>query len=241
MIESPRTGGEHLPSRRLTTVPRRTFDFVRAHGVRTTLRKIRAHLDNARFDKRYGVHSDEWVAVADLAVVGENQDHGANCQPIKPMAFDAAMDAFDLPRDGVFVDFGSGAGRALMMAVLSGYRRLVGVEFAVEICPVAEQNLEAFRRKTDTEFEFRVLNLDAADYEIGDDDRVFFLYNPFDRPVLDRVLANIRRSLESSPRDVHVVYGRPLQRRALDDDPFWAVVAETDAGGLEDFVHYRPA
>jgi len=132
VIESPRTGGAALPSRRLTTVPRRSFDFVRAHGVRTTLRKIRAHLDNARFDRRYGVHSDDWVAVADLAVVGENQELGANCQPIKPMAFDAAMDAFDIPRDGVFVDLGSGAGRALMMAARSGFRRLIGVEFAID-------------------------------------------------------------------------------------------------------------
>jgi hypothetical protein len=221
-------------------VPARTISFLRENGFRTTLRKIRAHVNNARFDRRYGVHSDEWVAVSDLNVVGDHQALGANCQPIKPLAFKAAMEAFDLPRDGVFVDFGSGAGRALMMAVLAGFDRVVGVEFATDICTLASKNLKSFRARTGRDFEFRILNLDATAYEVGDEDSVFFFYNPFDRPVLDEVLTNIRWSVDADPRPIHVVYGRPLQRRALDDDPFWAVVAETDAGGLEDFVHYRP-
>jgi len=240
VTETPRTGGAELPSRRLTTVPRRAIAFLRTHGVRATLRKMRAHVDNAVFDRRYGVASDQWVAVTDLAVVGDNQDLGANCQPIKPLAFKAAMDAFQVPRDGVFVDFGSGAGRALMLAAQAGFHRLVGVEFATDVCDVAERNLDTFRAKAGVEFEYRILNLDATDYVVDDDDRVFFLYNPFDRPVLDAVLANIRRSYESSPRPIHLVYGRPLQRQALDDDPFWIAVDETDTGGLEDFVHYRP-
>jgi hypothetical protein len=140
----------------------------------------------------------------------------------------------------VFVDFGSGAGRALMLAAQAGFRRLVGVEFAVDVCAVAERNLDTFRTSAGVAFEYQILNLDATDYEVDDDDRVFFLYNPFDRPVLDAVLANIRRSYESSPRPIHLVYGRPLQRQAVDDDPFWIAVDETDTGGLEDFVHYRP-
>jgi SAM-dependent methyltransferase len=240
LTETPRAGAHELPSRSLTTVPRRTVNFLRTHGIGATLRKIRAHVNNALFDRRYGVQSDQWVAQADLKVVGNNQDFGGPCQPIKPLAFEAFMDQFRIPSEGSFVDFGSGAGRALMMAALSGFRRLVGVEFATDVCAVAEQNLETFRRRTDKEFEFRILNLDASDYQVDDDDRVFFFYNPFDRPVLEPVLANIRRSYEAKPRPIHLVYGSPWHRNVLDDDPFWRAVDETDAGGLEDFVYYRP-
>jgi hypothetical protein len=229
-----------LPSRRLTTLPRRTIAFIREHGWRSSLRKSRAHLDNALFDRRHGVQSDRWVALKDLNVVGENKQHGQNCQPIKPLAFKAAMTAFAIPHDGVFVDFGSGSGRALMMAILSGFDRVVGVEFAGEICALAEQNLQAFRARTGRAFSAEILNLDAAAYAIDDDDRVFFLYNPFGPPVLEKVAANIRRSHEAAPRPIHLVYGRPLHREVLDSDPFWQAVNETDAGGLEDFVHYRP-
>lgn len=240
MTENPPTGGPVLPSRSLATVPARTFNFLRTHGFRTTLRKARAHVDNALFDRRFGVRSDQWMAVSDLDVVGDNQQHGQNCQPIKPLAFESAMATFQVPRDGVFVDFGSGAGRALMMAVLSGYDRVVGVEFARDVCPVAEENLDAFRRRTGKRFESRILNIDAADYQVDPDDLVFFFYNPFGRPVLERVLANIRGSHEAHPRPIHVIYGRPLERAVLDDDPYWFQAGETDAGGLEDFVHYRP-
>jgi hypothetical protein len=241
LTEYPEAGGPPpLPSRSLVTVPSRTINYLRTRGVRSTFRKIHAHVNNALFDRRYGVQSDQWVALSDLDVAGDNKEHGQNCQPIKPLAFKSAMDVFQIPHDGVFVDFGSGAGRALMMAVLSGFDRVVGVEFARDICPVAEQNLDAFRRRTGKTFESRILNLDATDYDVEDDDRVFFFYNPFGRPVLDAALANIRRSYESEPRPIHLVYARPLQRQALDDDPFWLLVAETDTGGLEDFVHYRP-
>ena len=234
------TGGTELPSRSLVTLPGRTIRFVRAHGLSAATRKMRAHVDNALFDRRYGVQSDGWAAVSDLDVVGDNKEHGQNCQPIKPLAFSSAMATFDIPREGVFVDFGSGAGRALMMAVLSGFDRVVGVEFARDICPLAERNLDIFRERTGRQFGSRILNLDATTYDIEDDDQVFFFYNPFGRSVLESVLTNIRRSYESTPRPIHVVYGRPLHREVLDDDPFWLAVEEADTGGLEDFVHFRP-
>jgi hypothetical protein len=82
--------------------------------------------------------------------------------------------------------------------------------------------------------------MDAGDYEIGDDDDVFFFYNPFGRPVFERVLANIRRSHESRPRHIHLIYGNPTQRQTLDEDAFWSRVGETGGGGLEEFVYYRP-
>jgi hypothetical protein len=239
VTETWRNGGHQLPSRRLRTVPRRTVDYLRDRGFRATLRKIRAHVDNALFDRRYGVQSDQWVSLNDLTVVGGNKDLGGNCQPVKPLAFKAAMDRFRIPREGVFVDIGSGAGRAMMMAALSGFRRVVGVEFAVDVCDLAEQNLGTFRDRAEVEFEYRILNMDATDYQVGDDDRVFFLYNPFDPPVLEAVLANIRRSHEAAPRSIHLIYGNPWHRQVLDDDPFWHAVDETDTGGLEDFVHYR--
>lgn len=240
MTETGMPASPQLPSRRLTTLPGRAIAFIREHGLRAAVRKTHAHIDNALFDRRHGVQSDRWVAVSDLDVVGDNKQHGQNCQPVKPRAFKAAMTAFEIPREGVFVDFGSGAGRAMMMAVLCGFDRIVGIEFASSICSLAEQNLEAFRQRTGRRFTSDVLNLDAAAYDVNEDDRVFFLYNPFGRPVLEKVVANIRHSYETAPRPIHVVYGRPLHRDVLDHDPFWLAVAETDAGGLEDFVHFRP-
>lgn len=213
---------------------------VRTHGLRPTLTKARVHLDSAFFDRRYGVDSNRHVPTTELEIVGGNQSHGTFLQPIKPLVFKAAMRSLDIPIHGTFVDFGSGAGRALMLAALHGFQHVVGVEYAVNLNPLAERNLEAFRWRTGRDFSFRIVGMDAGDYPVGDDEQVFFFYNPFDRLILERVLANIRRSYETSPRSVHVVYANPTQRLVLDQDPFWMAVDEIGGQGLETFVHYRP-
>ena len=127
-----------------------------------------------------------------------------------------------------------------MLAARYGFQRVVGVEFAVDICDVAERNLAVFRDRTGMAFESRILNIDAATYDVAVDDGVFFLYNPFDQPVLEVVLGNIRRSYEATPRPIHVIYARPLHRAALDADPFWKLMDDTDLDGLEDFAYYQP-
>ncbi|HEY1990432.1 MAG TPA: class I SAM-dependent methyltransferase [Acidimicrobiales bacterium] len=176
----------------------------------------------------------------DLDVVGENKDQAVNYQPIKADQFRSAIRYFQIPTDGVFVDYGSGKGRVLLLAILHGFDRVLGVEFAPALCEEAQRNCERFRRRTGRRFDAQVLNVDAAKYPVSDDDSVFFLYNPFGSRVLEQVLENIRVSLASNPRAIHVIYVNPFHRQVLDGDPFWRVVAETDSGGLETAVYYQP-
>jgi methylase of polypeptide subunit release factors len=44
-------------------------------------------------------------------------------------------------KDFTFIDLGSGKGRALVLALSYPFRRVVGVEFALELHRVAEANL----------------------------------------------------------------------------------------------------
>ncbi|MGZ5369812.1 class I SAM-dependent methyltransferase [Aeromicrobium sp.] len=240
MSENPQNAEYSLPSRSLRTLPGRSLKSLRSRGIRSTLRIIRSHAGSALFDLRYGVHTDQWVNLDELELVGDNRDKGNAYQPIRPLMFRSAMDSFRIPRDGVFVDFGSGKGRVLLLAILYGFHRAVGVEFARELCHDAEHNLDKFRKRTGKDFEARVLDLDAAAYQVDDDDCVFFLFNPFGRDVLEQVLSNIRQSLASKPRPIHVVYANPVHRQVLDDDPFWRTVEETTSGGIETFVYYQP-
>ena len=191
------------------------------------------------FDFRYGVRTDQWVELSDLEVVGDNRDQGRSYQPIRPLIFRSALDSFKIPREGVFVDYGSGKGRVLMLSVLSGFHRTVGIEFAPDLCRVAEHNLDKFRARTGMQFEALVLNVDAACYKVNDDECVFFLFNPFDGEVLEQVLRNIRYSLQHKPRSIHIIYANPVHRQVLDNDPFWLNVGETDCGGFETFVYYQ--
>jgi SAM-dependent methyltransferase len=225
--------------RRRPSLPARIFDSIRSRGLKPTLRIVRAYADDAMFDIRYRVSTGRPVDLKDIEVVGDNRDHGVKYQPIKSRAFRAAIDQFRIPPDGAFVDYGSGKGRVLLLAILYGFHQTVGVEFAPDLCQEAQQNLNKFRARTGRHFDASILNVDAARYPVGENDCVFFLYNPFGRKVLDEVLRNIRQSLQSRPRIVHVVYANPVHRQVLDDDPFWRTAGETDSGGLETFVYYQ--
>lgn len=230
---------EH-PQKAVSSLPSRSLHSLRSRGLRPTLRIIGSYADDAFFDRRNGVHTRRWVNLRDLDVVGDNKDQGINYHPIKVRVFRSAFDLFRIPCDGVFVDYGSGKGRVMVLSILYGFQRSVGVEFASSLSRDSEDNLDRFRTRTGRRFDARVLNVDAALYPVDDDDCVFFLYNPFGRKVLQQVLTNIRRSLESRPRSIHVVYANPVHRKAFDDDPFWETAGETDSGGLETFVYYRP-
>lgn len=229
-----------LPSRSVTTLPRRSVNSLRRRGLKPTLRYIRAYADDAWFDRRYGVQTDRWVALKDLEVVGDNKAQGGNYQPIKADQFRSAIRYFQIPTNGVFVDYGSGKGRVLFLAILYGFNRVAGVEFATALCEEADHNFESFRRRTGREFEAHTVNVDAAEYSVNDDDCVFFMNNPFNSEVLEQVLDNIRLSLRSKPRAIHLIYVNPHHRRLLDDDPFWRLINETDSGGLEPAVYYQP-
>jgi len=239
MPELSRAARSSLPSRSLATLPGRSLNSLRDRGLLPTLRYIRSYAEDALFELRYGVRTDKWVGLEDLEVVGD-KDTASNYQRVKVFVFRSAMHSFQIPPDGTFVDYGSGKGRVLLLAVLYGFRSTVGVEFSKDLCFSSEQNLERFRDRTSKKFDSRIENVDAACYPVKDDECVFFFYNPFDDKVLEKVLGNIRLSLQSTPRPIHVIYARPLQRHLLDDDPFWCKVGETSAGGLDTFVYYRP-
>lgn len=224
----------------ITKLPARSLNSLRMRGLRPTLRMIHAYADDALFDLRYGLRTDRWVDLNDLEVVGDNKKDGIPYQPMKVLVFRDALKSFKIPSDGVFVDYGSGKGRVIFLSILYGFRRAVGVEFAQDLCNQAEHNTERFRKRTGKQFETQIVNIDATFYPVKDDDCVFFFYHPFESKVLEQVLSNIRSSLQSKPRLIHILYAHPVHRKVLDDDLFWRTVSETTSGGIETVVYYQP-
>jgi 16S rRNA G966 N2-methylase RsmD len=107
-----------------------------------------------------------------------------------------------LPSDSVLVDFGSGKGRVLLIAASFGFREARGIEFAQELCHIARTNWLAYKQKRRVATVCQVVEVDAVDYAIKPDENVFFLFNPFDNVILDRVLVNLQKSIEQRPRRV---------------------------------------
>jgi SAM-dependent methyltransferase len=135
------------------------------------------------------------------------------------------------PKKFVFVDMGSGKGRALLVASEFPYAKIVGIELSDHLHQIAAENVKRFAPPSQqcANFELRCMNV--VDYAFGDEPVVLFLFDPFGREVLEKVIANLEASLSATPREAYVVYVCPqfddvLQRSTVliklgDGGPRW--------------------
>ena len=182
---------------------------TREKGVVSTIKIACNVVMDLRFDWKYGTDTMRWVHQDALDTGSDNQSHSAPYRATKVRPLLQLLDRLDLPRESTFVDIGSGKGRVLLIASQFGFRKVVGIEFSGELCAIARRNVEAFSRKAKQLSSIEVIEIDAAKYRFDADDRVFFMYNPFDAFIVSKVLDNIRNSLEENPRPIWLIYNTP--------------------------------
>jgi len=161
------------------------------------------------FDWRHGTDTMRRLDRDSLDARSENQPHSAPYGASKVGPFRRLLTQLDLPRDSNFVDIGAGKGRVLLMAAQCGFRKVIGIEFSGRLCAIARNNVELFRRKHPLLSPIEVIEADATEYPFHAEDRVFFMYNPFDAFILAQVLDNLRRSLDKEPRPIWLIYNTP--------------------------------
>lgn len=187
----------------------RLNESLHERGVLVTIKGILSKIGDRVFDLRYGTNTAQEVLLRDLAIESANKDHGINYMPTHARPLQQLLREVQLPKDGTFVDLGCGKGKTLLIAAKWGFRKVVGVEFSPELCAAARKNVAVFQSRVPLQAEFEVVEADAAKYQITPDQTVFFLFNPFDAPVMRQVLHNIARSVRESPRPVWIIYNHP--------------------------------
>jgi SAM-dependent methyltransferase len=211
---------------------------LRNHGVSYTVRAAfrHAHAAISRFlDRHFDIAfgSDTRGVIENTAltdVVSPNLARGIRYEPTRALPLQQVLRAAHIPTDGTFVDLGCGKGRALMVAVLSGFAHVTGVDYSPALCRIAEHNLETLRRRTQRPFTASIIHRDAADYAFDARDTVLYLFNPFDAVVLAAVVAHLERSLAQHPRTVWIVYHNPVWRVVFEHSDALAHVHDYTAG-----------
>jgi SAM-dependent methyltransferase len=198
---------------------RRRFASQRRHGV----------LGNGvehGFDLRFGpgIDTEGSIPVSDLDdVESPNWVYGAAYEPIQIASLTDLLDPLAVDyEDTVFLDLGSGKGRAVLMACALPFKRIIGVEFSPSLHRAARQNVERFRGRIR---EPELVSGDAVAFPIPDDPLVLFLYNPFRAPVMRQVVAHVASSFRVHPRRIVVLYFRPEYAWLFDEAHFLTRVA----------------
>lgn len=243
---------ERSPRRRLRLVgmfAREVLDVWRTYGARPALSQIRDVLLaplhrrlERRFDQRHGLETAGAAPLALFSVLDDGFDrrHDQRRYEAVPLVTFVRMMS-RLPAklsDFVFIDFGSGKGRALLLAAQYGFKRIIGIEFATELHGIAQRNIDAYLRQGTRPAQIELINQNALCYPIPDEKCVFYFFNPFGEQVLGEVMSNIEASHKRRPRKMYFLYVNPHGAHVLDNREFIRVV-ERRRFGLKTGVIYE--
>jgi predicted RNA methylase len=145
------------------------------------------------------------MSIDNLQVVGDNKQFGMAYRVTLPKSMRTVLKhlhGFDPAT--TFVDIGCGKGCTLLVASRFPFRKIVGVEFADELCRIAQNNV---RRYTGLQAckDISVLRMDATEFSFPDGPLMVYFFNPFHESVMEKVLTNLLHSLEIHPRPVTLV------------------------------------
>ena len=189
--------------------------FVRfANKLRPSVRtEILARQQRAAdFDQRFGVDTGGWIHQTELNVNNPNQLHAGSYLGSDPKFFRDSIESLPIDyRHFVFIDFGSGKGRAIMLATEYSFKRVIGVEFSEDLHRIAQENIKRFPNSMSKCKDVECICIDAVAYPLPDDGLVCYFFNPFDATLMAQVLSNIRASFLRKPREIFIVYYNPRE------------------------------
>ena len=178
------------------------------------------------FDVTRNVKTSGGVFLNELTLTGDGRT-GFPYLPTRPSVARQVLE--HLPIDNfeeyTFVDLGSGKGRMLLVAAGYPFRKIEGVEFAVELHHQAQRNISRYRsakRRSAKRCGANIesINIDATEYRFPDGNLVLYLFNPFGPEVLEKVFANLAASLAQHRRRVIVAMMNPEHAHVLDAMPY---------------------
>jgi hypothetical protein len=174
-------------------------------------RRLLAWLANQAVEHWYGVRTRDRVYLEDLGLPSEERVWHA---PSDWLAVRRAIERLELRSDDVFVDYGSGLGRVVLVAASLPLRRVIGVEVSAELTARARRNLAAARGRVRART-VDLVTADARDWEVPADLTAAYLYSPFLAATFDAVLQRLLDSVDDHPRPLRILYNFPLEHSRL--------------------------
>lgn len=159
------------------------------------------------FDREHGVDTSGTVPPEEFEVPERLRSGAVRYEPVEPDFFDhvVARAPVDDRSRSLFIDLGSGKGRGLLLAARAGFKRVTGVELDPLLDATARRNIDVFGRRH-PDVEFNQVNGDATQFQFPSAPTVLFLNNPFDEPLVEKVLANAESSHRDGTDDLVLLY-----------------------------------
>jgi SAM-dependent methyltransferase len=172
------------------------------------------------FDRAHGTDTSGFVSALELPVSeyssSNNHFHYWGSQP---SFIRSAVGALPSPETFTFIDLGCGKGRALLVASEFPFRDIIGIELSPFLAGIARKNAEIINKRFPGRTRVRVEEGDACTYRFPSGNIVLFLYNPFGKEILLKVVAELEATLAARRPDIYVIYFFPYFAACLDASP----------------------
>ena len=184
---------------------------LKRKGFRETVKIFCLKINNRYFDWRYGIDTASGVSLRDLAIMHPNKSDGNEYGTVPPYLLKKILDRVTCGQSDVFLDFGSGKGRVLLIASQYKFQKIIGIEFSPELVDIALKNIAICKDYNNFDIDrIKIINEDILDYKYNNDETVFYLFNPFSNIILEELCDQIMKSIHSKPRKVYIIYVNPI-------------------------------
>lgn len=170
-------------------------------------------------EKKYNINTTGADELKKLRRSGIDISHATIYMPVSYSLIEKTLEQIDDSNKNHFLDIGCGKGRALCVAAHFGFNQLTGIDFSEKLCEVAIKNLDNTKLHLPT-INFSIVTQDAATVKVPVDTDCIFLFNPFDEVIMKKVVENIIKSLEITPRLLNIIYTNPLHKNLFTENNF---------------------
>ena len=155
------------------------------------------------FDSLYKTNTGGNLSINDFHVNSENKKFGLNYLATSPSVLVKSIEYLNLIdlSNFTFIDLGSGKGRSLIVANHVGFKTIIGVEFAKELADISIENMKLLGLEN-----VEIFNIDASTFKFTQRSILLYMFNPFSKEVMSKVIENIKSSLFD---DLYIIYNNP--------------------------------
>jgi hypothetical protein len=163
---------------------------------------------NKEFDRRFGVDTAEELPLEAAGIDPKDRDRGNSLyRGMWEPVFHDIMRILDLDFERfTFVDYGSGKGKALLLASSYPFKRIIGVEYAPVLHEIAARNIGVYQADRQKCKRIEAVCADATTFDPPADPLICFFFNPFDLDTARRVFEKLRASFHRDPREIYIIY-----------------------------------
>ena len=160
-------------------------------------------------ERELGIHTFGDLETSELSIDSASKADGHLYQPSSSIIFEKAMNKLPFNfSEKVFLDIGSGKGRALILAAEAGFKKVIGIEYANELNDIAYTNIETVKGRF-PKTEFLIEECDALTYTIPEEVDVIYLFNPFDEHATLELTKQLKPVFSRS-KPIYLVYVNPV-------------------------------